>query len=102
MSFMKRRYKRQRRAPAAHHAHTEELRFRNIVLPTQQCLERMGITTQRQLQSAVDTYGIDGLITRMEDAGYTPPKHEKWRIMGAVRGKDWKEMLKEMRKEQKR
>ncbi len=73
------------------------LRFRNIERPTQECLERLGIVTQEQLQSAVDRYGIDGLIVRMEDVGYTPPKHDKWRILGAVRGKDWKEMLKEMR-----
>ncbi len=73
------------------------LRFRNIEKPTQDALERLGIVTQAQLQSAVDRYGVEGLLARLSDAGYTPPKHEQWRILGAVRGKDWKVLLKELR-----
>ncbi len=99
---MKKRFKQQKRKSATTQAHENvSLRFRNIEAPTQACLERMGITTHTQLREAVDVYGVEGLIARMEDAGYTPPKHEKWRIMGAVRNKDWKIMLKELRAAQK-
>lgn len=96
-----RKHKRHHSAKNVAAAGDAPLRFRNIEKASQDCLERMGITTYEQLQGAVDKYGADGLVSRMEDTGYTPPKHEKWRLTGAVRGKDWKDMLKEMQREAK-
>lgn len=96
---MKDRFKKYRRRQNATIQKTDEepLRFRNIERPTQECLDRMGIITIENLQGAIDKNGIDKLIDQMSDSGYTPSKHEKWRLMGAVRGKNWKVMLKEMR-----
>ncbi len=65
---MKKRFKRHYRKNEKHHDDEVVLRFRNIALPTQTCLEGMGIMTQWHLQSAVDKYGIEGLIARMGDA----------------------------------